>query len=54
ENLSRLPLGEHDLLALRATTRNTAVPTIIHGGHRINVIPGEVICDVDGRVLPGQ
>ncbi|MEZ4572450.1 MAG: M20/M25/M40 family metallo-hydrolase [Thermomicrobiales bacterium] len=31
-----------------------AVPTIIHGGHRLNVIPGEIICDVDGRVLPGQ
>lgn len=54
ENLNKLPLGEFEKLGLRATTRNTAVPTIIHGGHRINVIPGEVICDVDGRVLPGQ
>lgn len=54
ENLDRLPLGEYEKLSLRATTRNTAVPTIIHGGHRINVIPGEVVCDVDGRVLPGQ
>ncbi len=54
ENLSRLPLGEFEKLSLRATTRNTAVPTIIHGGHRINVIPGEVVCDVDGRILPGQ
>lgn len=54
EALSRLPLGELELLSLRATTRNTAVPTIIRGGHRINVIPGEVVCDVDGRVLPGQ
>lgn len=54
ENLSKLPLGEVERLSLRATTRNTAVPTIIHGGHRINVIPGEVTCDVDGRILPGQ
>lgn len=54
ENISTLPLDEISLLGLRATTRNTAVPTIIHGGHRINVIPGEVVCDVDGRVLPGQ
>ncbi len=54
ENLSRLPMGELELLQLRATTRNTAVPTIIHGGHRRNVIPGEVICDVDVRILPGQ
>ncbi|HUG14791.1 MAG TPA: M20/M25/M40 family metallo-hydrolase [Thermomicrobiales bacterium] len=54
ENLNRLPIGDFEKLSLRATTRNTAVPTIIHGGHRINVIPGEVVCDVDGRVLPGQ
>ncbi|MGH9173218.1 MAG: M20/M25/M40 family metallo-hydrolase, partial [Vicinamibacterales bacterium] len=54
DNLSKLPLGEHERLSLRATTRNTAVPTIIRGGHRINVIPGEITCDVDGRVLPGQ
>lgn len=54
EKLSQLPMDKHSLLRLRATTRNTAVPTIIHGGHRINVIPGEVVCDVDGRVLPGQ
>jgi acetylornithine deacetylase/succinyl-diaminopimelate desuccinylase-like protein len=54
ENLQRLPIGEFEKLSLRATTRNTAVPTIMHGGHRINVIPGEIICDVDGRVLPGQ
>ena len=54
EALSELPIGESELRALYATTRNTAVPTIIHGGHRINVIPSEVIVDVDGRVLPGQ
>lgn len=54
ENLSRLPIDDVSRLNLRAITRNTAVPTIIHGGHRLNVIPGEIICDVDGRVLPGQ
>lgn len=54
EKLSQLPMDEMALMSLRATTRNTAVPTIIHGGHRINVIPGEIVCDVDGRVLPGQ
>ncbi|CAN5652551.1 M20/M25/M40 family metallo-hydrolase [soil metagenome] len=54
DNLSKLPIDDVSRLNLRATTRNTAVPTIIHGGHRLNVIPGEVICDVDGRVLPGQ
>ena len=54
DKLDLLPMTDFEKLSLRATTRNTAVPTIIHGGHRINVIPGEVICDVDGRVLPGQ
>ena len=52
--LARLPLDEITRLQLRATTRNTAVPTIVGGGHRINVIPSEVWVDVDGRVLPGQ
>jgi acetylornithine deacetylase/succinyl-diaminopimelate desuccinylase-like protein len=54
EALSELPLSDTELRSLYATTRNTAVPTIIHGGHRINVIPSEVTVDVDGRVLPGQ
>lgn len=52
--LSRLPLDESMRLQLRATTRDTAVPTILRGGHRINVIPSEVSVDVDGRILPGQ
>lgn len=54
ENLSHFPGSEAEKRALYATTRNTAVPTIIHGGHRINVIPSEVVIDVDGRILPGQ
>jgi acetylornithine deacetylase/succinyl-diaminopimelate desuccinylase-like protein len=53
EGLSALGLDEDTMLTLRATTRDTAVPTIIHGGHRINVIPSEVILEVDGRILPG-
>jgi acetylornithine deacetylase/succinyl-diaminopimelate desuccinylase-like protein len=54
EELATLPFNEDELLGLRATTRNTAVPTMIHGGQRINVIPGEIVVDIDGRVLPGQ
>jgi acetylornithine deacetylase/succinyl-diaminopimelate desuccinylase-like protein len=54
EVISALPLDDDTRLMLRATTRNTAVPTIVHGGHRINVIPSEVVLDVDGRILPGQ
>jgi acetylornithine deacetylase/succinyl-diaminopimelate desuccinylase-like protein len=49
-----LPLGESDMRELYAATRNTAVPTMIHGGVRINVIPSEVVVDIDGRILPGQ
>lgn len=53
EKLQLLPVDDLTKVMLRAMTRNTAVPTIIHGGHRINVIPGEIVLDVDGRVLPG-
>lgn len=54
EPLSRLPLSKDELQFLYATTRNTVVPTMVHGGSRINVIPSEVVVDVDGRTLPGQ
>jgi acetylornithine deacetylase/succinyl-diaminopimelate desuccinylase-like protein len=33
---------------------NTAVPTLLSGGVRINVIPSEVSVDVDGRLLPDE
>ncbi|MGC4192885.1 MAG: M20/M25/M40 family metallo-hydrolase [Thermomicrobiales bacterium] len=54
EQVEALPLGEIDLLSLRAATHDTAVPTMIHGGQLINVIPSEVVLDVDGRLLPGS
>lgn len=54
EALASLPLSEQMLAMLIATTRNTAVPTIVRGGHRINVIPSEVSVDVDGRILSGE
>lgn len=53
ESIAALPLDEGALRGIEATTRDTAVPTVIHGGHRINVIPGEVTLEVDGRILPG-
>jgi acetylornithine deacetylase/succinyl-diaminopimelate desuccinylase-like protein len=53
EKLQLLPTDDFTKVMVRAMTRNTAVPTIVHGGHRINVIPGEIVLDVDGRVLPG-
>lgn len=32
---------------------NTVNPTIVAGGHKINVIPSEIVLRMDGRVLPG-
>lgn len=54
EPLSRLPLTGDELRSLYARTRNTVVPTMVHGGARINVIPSEIVVDVDGRTLPGE
>lgn len=33
--------------------RNSANPTMLEAGYKINVIPGHAIAHVDGRVLPG-
>ena len=35
------------------TVRNSANPTMLQAGYKINVIPGEAVGYVDGRVLPG-
>ena len=37
-----------------ATLRNTANPTMLDGGYKANVIPGEASAVIDGRFLPGQ
>jgi acetylornithine deacetylase/succinyl-diaminopimelate desuccinylase-like protein len=39
--------------ALSPLLRNTASPTIVQGGNKINVIPSEVTLELDGRLLPG-
>ena len=39
---------------LAAEIKNTAVPTVVHGGSKTNVIPGECYCEVDCRILPGS
>jgi acetylornithine deacetylase/succinyl-diaminopimelate desuccinylase-like protein len=36
-----------------ATVRNSANPTMLRAGAKVNVIPGEAVAYVDGRVLPG-
>jgi acetylornithine deacetylase/succinyl-diaminopimelate desuccinylase-like protein len=40
-----------DLLA--PTIRNSANPTMLDAGYKVNVIPGTATAGVDGRVLPG-
>jgi acetylornithine deacetylase/succinyl-diaminopimelate desuccinylase-like protein len=37
-----------------ATLRNSANPTMLQAGYKVNVIPGEARASVDGRVLPGH
>ncbi|MFF3499416.1 M20/M25/M40 family metallo-hydrolase [Streptomyces sp. NPDC003247] len=36
-----------------ATVRNSANPTMLEAGYKVNVIPGEAVAHVDGRFLPG-
>ncbi|MEV5439917.1 M20/M25/M40 family metallo-hydrolase [Streptomyces sp. NPDC052682] len=38
---------------VEATVRNSANPTVLDAGYKINVIPGEAVAYVDGRYLPG-
>ncbi|MFD5335233.1 M20/M25/M40 family metallo-hydrolase [Streptomyces hawaiiensis] len=35
------------------TLRNSASPTMLDAGYKINVIPGEAVAYVDGRYMPG-
>ncbi len=39
--------------AFAPLVRNTASPTILHASSKVNVIPGEVSLELDGRLLPG-
>jgi acetylornithine deacetylase/succinyl-diaminopimelate desuccinylase-like protein len=41
-------------LPLNAMLRNTASPTMLTGGTKINVIPAAATVAVDGRIVPGQ
>ncbi|MGH3321948.1 MAG: M20/M25/M40 family metallo-hydrolase [Streptosporangiaceae bacterium] len=36
-----------------ATLRNTANPSVLDAGYKVNVIPGAAAAEVDGRFLPG-
>lgn len=37
-----------------AILHNTANPTVVQGGQKVNVVPGEVVLEIDGRTLPGE
>ena len=39
---------------MNATLRNTANPTMLNAGYKVNVIPSEAKATVDCRVLPGN
>jgi len=41
-------------LGLNAMLRNTASPTMLTAGKKINVIPSAATVQVDGRLIPGQ
>ncbi|MGW0766997.1 M20/M25/M40 family metallo-hydrolase [Streptomyces sp. NPDC002676] len=38
---------------VESTVRNSANPTMLNAGYKVNVIPGEAVAFVDGRYLPG-
>ncbi len=40
-------------LLVGATLQNTANPTMLDAGYKVNVIPTEAVAHIDGRVLPG-
>jgi acetylornithine deacetylase/succinyl-diaminopimelate desuccinylase-like protein len=54
-DLSRQVLAKLGPLArmIGATVSNTANPTILNAGYKVNVIPGVATADVDGRFVPG-
>ena len=38
---------------VEATVRNSANPTMLEAGYKVNVIPGQATAYVDGRMVPG-
>lgn len=50
--LAVIPTGLAEYI--HAISHDTAVPTGLHAGRKINVIPGVAEASVDGRYLPGQ
>ncbi|MGH8777014.1 MAG: M20/M25/M40 family metallo-hydrolase [Jiangellaceae bacterium] len=38
---------------VETTVRNSANPTMLHAGYKVNVVPATAVAHVDGRVVPG-
>lgn len=54
KSLLRTPFDDDTVASLRSLLKNTVSPTILEAGSKINVIPGEAVAWVDGRLAPGQ
>jgi len=54
EALAALDVDDEFRRELGAMLRNTASLTMLQAGSKINVIPGEAVAWVDGRLAPGQ
>ncbi len=52
--LAALPLTDAVKRRISASLHNTATPTMLRAGKKINVIPAQAECQVDCRVLPGR
>lgn len=52
--LAQAMTESHRVDSARAMLRNTATPTVLRAGDKINVIPSTAQADVDCRILPGQ
>lgn len=52
--LDKIPLDEGLRGMLYAMLHNTATPTQLRAGQKINVIPSSAEAGADGRILPGQ
>ena len=51
--LRRLPIDADTRAQWRSLLRNTASVTLLQAGSKINVIPGEAVAWIDGRLAPG-
>jgi len=52
--LRQLPISPAWARMLHGMLHNTATPTILQAGQKVNVIPSTAEALVDGRILPGQ